>query len=139
MLKDPVVRNGLIAIIILLFMLANAIPLTAFNIHIKYSFISTYTGKTLYVGGNGSGNYSKIQDAIDNASNGDTIFIYNDSSPYYENIVVDKSLYLIGENSATTVIDGMKKGNTIWIPTSYVTISNLTIRNSAQNGVKESI
>jgi len=28
----------------------------------------------LYVGGSGEGNYSSIQDAIDNASDGDTIF-----------------------------------------------------------------
>ena len=53
-------------------------------------------GRTLYVGGSGPNNYTKIQDAIDNASNGDTIFVYDDSSPYYENIVIDKSVTLIG-------------------------------------------
>ncbi|RLF42667.1 MAG: hypothetical protein DRN17_07450, partial [Thermoplasmata archaeon] len=41
-------------------------------------------GNTLYVGGSGEGNYSSIQDAVDNASNGDTIYVYDDSSPYYE-------------------------------------------------------
>ena len=30
-------------------------------------------GDTLYVGGTGEGNYTKIQDAIDNASNGDRV------------------------------------------------------------------
>jgi hypothetical protein len=45
-------------------------------------------GKTLYVGGDGDGNYTRIQDAIDNASDEDTVFVYDDSSPYYENVVV---------------------------------------------------
>jgi hypothetical protein len=35
-------------------------------------------GKTLYVGGSGEGNYTKIQDAIDNASKGDTVFVYDE-------------------------------------------------------------
>jgi len=41
-------------------------------------------GKTLYVGGSGPNNYSSIQKAINFAEPGDTIFIYDDSSPYYE-------------------------------------------------------
>ena len=55
-------------------------------------------GNILYVGGNGTGNYSKIQDAIDNATDGDTVFVYDDSSPYYENLVINTSIELIGEN-----------------------------------------
>ena len=39
-------------------------------------------GNTLYVGGSGEGNYTKIQDAINNASDGDTVFVYNGT--YYE-------------------------------------------------------
>ena len=38
-------------------------------------------GNTLYVGGSGPGNFSHIQDAIDAASPGDTVFVYDDSSP----------------------------------------------------------
>ena len=34
-----------------------------------------------YVGGSGPGNYSKIQDAIENATKGDTVFVFDDSSP----------------------------------------------------------
>jgi len=37
--------------------------------------ISTIEGNTLYVGGSGFGNYTKIQDAIDNASDNDTVFV----------------------------------------------------------------
>ncbi|MFW6120374.1 MAG: right-handed parallel beta-helix repeat-containing protein [Petrotogales bacterium] len=58
----------------------------------------------LYVGGLGPGNYSKIQDAIDDANDGDTIFVYDDSSPYKGYIHVDKSVNIIGENKYTTVV-----------------------------------
>ncbi|RLF52015.1 MAG: hypothetical protein DRN11_01800, partial [Thermoplasmata archaeon] len=85
-----------------------------------------YYGKTLYVGGDGPGNYSKIQDAINNASDGDTIIVY--PGIYYENIIVDKSIRLIGENKETTIIDGMKKGNVIKISANNVVIKNFTIR-----------
>lgn len=60
----------------------------------------------LYVGGTGPGNYTTIQDAVDNASGGDTVFVFDDSSPYVENIVVNTSLSLIGEKKETTIING---------------------------------
>ena len=59
---------------------------------------------TLYVGGSGPGNYSTIQGAINAASDGDTIFVYDDSSPYNEQLLIQKSINLIGENKETTII-----------------------------------
>ena len=43
-------------------------------------------GDILYVGGSGPNNYTKIQDAINAAVNGNTVYVYDDSAPYYENI-----------------------------------------------------
>lgn len=86
-------------------------------------------GDVLYVGGSGPSNYSKIQDAIDSASDGDTIFVYDDSSPYRENVIIDKSIMLIGEDRKTTIIDGGKIGDVIKITAEKVSISNFTIRN----------
>jgi parallel beta-helix repeat protein len=62
------------------------------------------TGNTLYVGGDGPGNYTSIQQAIDNASDGDTVFVYDDSSPYQEHIKIDKTIELIGEDKFRTII-----------------------------------
>lgn len=56
-------------------------------------------GNTLYVGGSGPNNYTRIQDAINNANDGDTIIVY--SSIYEENIVVYRSLSIIGRNYPT--------------------------------------
>jgi parallel beta-helix repeat protein len=84
-------------------------------------------GNWLYVGGSGPGNYTKIQDAIDNASDGDTIFVYDDSSPYYENIVVNKTINLVGEDKNTTVIDGQHIRNVIHITADRVNLTGFTI------------
>ena len=51
---------------------------------IEQSSMYTRNGKTLYVGGSGPGNYTKIQDAINNAIDGDTIYVY--SGTYNGNI-----------------------------------------------------
>ncbi len=49
---------------------------------------STSRGNWLYVGGSGPGNYTRIQDAIDDASHGDTVFVYLWST-YDELITID--------------------------------------------------
>ena len=87
----------------------------------------------LYVGGDGSGNYSTIKDAIDAASDGDTVFVYNYSSPYYENIIIDKSINLTGEDRYTTVIDGGNLGDVVKVDRNWVIISGFTIQNSGDN------
>lgn len=82
----------------------------------------------LYVGGNGSGNYSTIQSAIDNATIGDTVFIYNGT--YYETVHVPVSITIMGEQALTTIIDGGFIGHVVDITANDVTIQNLTIRNA---------
>lgn len=94
-------------------------------------------GSILYVGGIGPNNYTKIQDAINYSSDGDTIFVYDESSPYYEHLVIDKSIHLIGENKNTTVIDGEKKDQMamIMIQADGITIQGFTITNGFHHDV----
>jgi parallel beta-helix repeat protein len=63
------------------------------------------TGRWLYVGGSGPGNYSTIQSAINASSDGDTVYVYDNSSPYTGFINITRSITLIGENQTTTVIN----------------------------------
>jgi len=70
-------------------------------------------GDILYVGGNGPDNYTSIQAAVDDANDGDTVCVYDDSSPYRENVVVEKAIQLVGEDSETTVIDGGGNGGAV--------------------------
>ena len=91
--------------------------------------LPTSRGNWLYVGGSGPGNYTRIQDAINDATDGDTVFVYDDSSPYYELLVVEKSISLIGENRDTTIIDGDYQGNVIVIQSDNVTVNGFKIIN----------
>lgn len=99
---------------------------SAFNV----SKFESFNSKILYVGGSGPGNYTLIQSAIDAADSGDTIFVYDDSSPYYENIVIQKSIELIGEARETTFILGneISDGVIVNISADDVSISGFTIQ-----------
>lgn len=84
----------------------------------------------IYVGGTGLNNYTRIQDAIDVAYEGDTVFVYSFLSPYYENLVVNKSINIIGENQKTTIINGNQSDDVIYICSDSIVISDFTIMNS---------
>jgi len=105
--------------------------LLSINENTTYDFVlNRLASKTLYVGGSGPGNYSTIQDAIDDAYDGDTVFVYTESSPYTENICINKTINLIGENKNTTIIDGGGNDDVIYVSAPWVNISGLTIQNS---------
>ena len=122
-------RKGLAVAVILLFIGLNVIPST--EAIIKQSYEQVSSGNTLYVGGGGPNNYTTIQSAIDDTVNGDTVFVYDDSSPYYERLIIDKSINLLGENKKTTIIDNKIAGSAIIkIITNNVNISEFTVQNS---------
>lgn len=76
--------------------------------------------------------YPTIQAAIDNATDGDTIRIWDGT--YYENIVVNKSVSLIGNSTHGTVIDGSGSGDVVVLAEDGASISGVTIRNSGSGG-----
>jgi len=133
-MRDNFVKKGLVLGIIMLFVGVSVVPsisgaILDFDSGESNKTMSTLQRGTLYVGGNGTGNYSKIQDAINDASDGDTVFVYDDSSPYYENVAVNKSITLIGENMNTTVIDGNGSYNIIHVLVDGIEINNFTVQN----------
>jgi parallel beta-helix repeat protein len=119
-------------IVILFFISLSVVPSTGTNV-IKQTAIAVSGGKTLFVGGSGPGNYTKIQDAIDNASDGDTVFVFDESAPYYEHITINKTINLIGEDMNTTIIDGEGKGTIIHMYANRINISGFTFRNSGED------
>jgi parallel beta-helix repeat protein len=82
----------------------------------------------LYVNKTGSGNFTTIQEAIDAADTGFKIYVFNGT--YHENIVIDKSIVLEGENRNLTIIDGRSAGNAIKVNADSVTITGFTIQKS---------
>ena len=69
-----------------------------------------------------------IQDAINSAESGDTIFVHNGT--YIENVVVNKTVSLIGEDKYNTIIDGNGTGNVINVTVNNVNIHGFTVQNS---------
>ena len=86
-----------------------------------------YPHRTLHVGGSGPGNYTTIQDAIDNANDGDTVFVYNGT--YYENVIVNKTINLVGQDRRTTIINANGKEDAVYISANSVNISCFTLAN----------
>ncbi|MCK4367465.1 MAG: right-handed parallel beta-helix repeat-containing protein [Thermoplasmata archaeon] len=86
---------------------------------------------TRYVGGGGPGNYTTIQEAIDVADPGDTIYVYNGT--YYENVIVNKTLTLVGEDKNITIVDGGWGDDAMYISSDWVNVSGFTVTHSGVN------
>ena len=93
------------------------------------STVGTIEKKTVYPNHTSGEN---IQGLIDNASDGDTIYI--PSGIYYENIIINKSINLVGEDKNTTIIDGGGSGDVAYVSADWVNISGFTIQNSGNYG-----
>jgi parallel beta-helix repeat protein len=74
--------------------------------------------------------YETIQKAINAANPGDVIEVTHGT--YYENLMVNKSVSIVGEDPANTVIDGGGKGIVVNIIRSNVVVRGFTIQNGEQ-------
>jgi len=75
--------------------------------------------------------FPTIQDAINHANPGDVIYVYNGT--FFENIIVNKSVTLIGQGIDSTILDGNGSGSVITITASNVMVKGFTIKNSGLN------
>jgi len=90
-------------------------------------FSIAVTNNTIYVDDDGTADYTSIQDAINMAKNGDTIYVYD--GVYRETILIYKPLHLIGESKDNTIINGtnIASFSTISILSPAVTIEDFSI------------
>ncbi len=75
--------------------------------------------------------FNKIQSGIESAENNDKIYVYE--GKYLENLVINKTVTLIGENKENTIIDGRKYDTVINLLSSDVTIKQFTLQNSSNH------
>jgi len=115
-----VIRKYIVIGLILIFFVTNIQAVISSD----ESIITTNSNKTLFVDDDGTAEYKKIQDAIDNSSDGDTVFVY--SGTYNENIIVNKSIDLKGENKHSAVINPKVK-TAVNIKVDNVSISDFKI------------
>jgi parallel beta-helix repeat protein len=75
--------------------------------------------------------YPTIGEAVNHASPGDTVFVK--SGVYHENVWIDKSLLIQGEDSENTVIigeGGVNDGNVLTLAADNVTVTGFTIKSA---------
>jgi parallel beta-helix repeat protein len=123
------IQSARAAGIILLVLLSVIMPLSLQKAGGTVPALS-FKGNVFFVGGSGPKNYTRIQDAINDSQNEDTVYVYDASSPYHEHLVITKSIALLGENEATTEINGSTLDNsldTVNITGTHVTMSGFRI------------
>jgi len=78
------------------------------------------------VDASGEADFTGIRDAINNASDGDTILVY--SGVYYENVVVDKSVTLKGIDYP--VVNARGGGSAVTLTADGITVEGFNVTNS---------
>ena len=71
-----------------------------------------------------------IQEGIIKVSESGTVYVYNGT--YYENVLIGKTINLIGEDKNTTIIDGQKLDHVVNIFADFTNVSGFTIQNCSQ-------
>ena len=111
--------------VVIIWLCAVLIFSTAF---VFFNISYTIEATLITVDDSGGQDYTSIQAAIDNAIDGDVIFVY--SGLYNENVTIDKRVSIIGENQETTIIDtnGLGDGSVIHVTSNWANITNFTTR-----------
>lgn len=94
------------------------------------NLISEENSKTIYVDDDGGKDYTTITEALNNVSDGDTIYVYNGTYQGYFSI--NKSINLLGENKNGVIITSgyPNQMGLIVITADNVTVSGFNIKNS---------
>jgi parallel beta-helix repeat protein len=99
--------------------------LFACNIDLTRSDVRTWT-----VNDDGPADFHSIQEAVNAAGESDIVSVK--SGVYIENVLINKTISIIGEGSTGTVIDGDGAGDVVVIAANGVNFSGFIVRNSGQ-------
>jgi len=126
-------RKGLVIGMLILMIGVNIGNTFAGDVDVKTISSAGFDGNTLYVGGSGPNNHTVIQEAVDNASHGDTVFVYSGIYSHYfasnwACVRIDKRICLLGEDRDNTIINGSGSMRVVYIRASGVIISGFTLQ-----------
>jgi len=105
-----------------------------------YSIVSR---GTIYVDNDASSSWydathvRTIQEGINNATTGDTVYVFNGYYP--ENILVYKQVDLVGESRENVIVDGTYTTDTFYVTINEVSFYNFTIINGLDGIVLDSV
>jgi len=71
--------------------------------------------------------YQSIQEAINYADGGDTVFVKKGT--YYERLVANKTVSIVGEDRTATILDGNHTGTVVSVTADNVSIREFTVQN----------
>ena len=93
----------------------------------------SYQGKaeTWYVDDDGGAEFEEIQDAVNASKEGDIIKVYEGT--YQENVIVNKTISLMGNGSANTIINGGGVGDVVNLTGDWVNLTGFTITGSGKS------
>ena len=133
-------KKGIFCVLVCMLMIVSTlIPVSGTTVSEK-PYQPLTTGNILYVGGSGPNNYTKIQDAIGYASDGDTVFVYSGTYPT-SNIYIEKAIQLLGENRNTTIVESLSnvginiKPHSHNVAIKYFTFQNFIVFTHQNNNI----
>jgi parallel beta-helix repeat protein len=83
------------------------------------------TTSTVYAGGSSPGNYTRIQDALDNITVNGTVYVF--PGTYHEHLIITTPVHLISTNKDSTIIDGDNENYVVILKAGNSTLSGFTI------------
>ena len=132
-MKTTVSRRGLLVGLGLLIAFTIVAPVVTFGsiIHVDGDNIGgPWDGSAEYP-------FRFIQDGVDHASVRDTVYV--GSGTYYELVVVETTLTLIGENKDNTILDAKTLGIPLHIKAPWVLVTGFTIKHGGYGGTTAGI
>jgi parallel beta-helix repeat protein len=114
-------KTRLLVIEILLFF-------SIFSFFLSQTTSEDIASQTLYVGGPGAGNFTRIQDALENMTVGGTVYVF--PGTYHETLKISKPVRLVGADTHSTVIDGDNESYVVTLAAGNSTLSGFTIIHS---------